>query len=214
MTPEDIDTLRNTVREALRCSTLGDTSLNVVAVEDLDDLVVIAKDVVGAGSEYRERPMEEDFYLDPKGVWVYRWRDERLVVTSSIEREIAREAEMDNRAMQEEADELEARVAELEADNREAEQSLLATKNALSGTQQVRDYYKQLAEEWINETEKLRVEAATFKQVARFHAARVAELEGALAEGIEAFRLTREYAGESLLPRIEGWSWFDWCEKA
>jgi len=44
MTPEDIDTLRNTVREALRCSTLGDTSMNVVAAEDLDDLVAIAKE--------------------------------------------------------------------------------------------------------------------------------------------------------------------------
>jgi len=44
--------------------------------------------------------------------------------------------------------------------------------------------------------------------------ARVAALNAALAEGIEAFRLTREYVGESLLPRIEGWSWFDWCEKA
>ena len=102
MTPEDIDTLRNTVREALRCSTLGDTSMNVVAAEDLDALVAITK---------------------------------------------------------------------------EAEQSLPATRNALSRTQQVRDYYKQLAEEWLNEAAKLRVEAATFKQVAHFHAARVAELE-------------------------------------
>jgi len=48
----------------------------------------------------------------------------------------------------------------------------------------------------------------------RAEEARVAALEAALAEGIEAFRLTREYVGESLLPRIEGWSWFDWCEKA
>jgi len=52
---------------------------------------------------------------------------------------------------------------------------------------------------------RLRAEAAE---------ARVAALNAALAEGIEAFRLTREYVGESLLPRIEGWSWFDWCEKA
>jgi hypothetical protein len=35
-----------------------------------------------------------------------------------------------------------------------------------------------------------------------------------LSEGIEAFRLTREYVGEDMLPAVEGWSWFDWCEKA
>lgn len=26
---------------------------------------------------------------------------------------------------------------------------------------------------------------------------------------VEAFRLTREYVGETTLPAIEGWSWFD-----
>ena len=35
-----------------------------------------------------------------------------------------------------------------------------------------------------------------------------------IADGIEAFRLTREYVGEDMLPVVEGWSWFDWCEKA
>ena len=35
-----------------------------------------------------------------------------------------------------------------------------------------------------------------------------------IRDGIEAFRLTREYVGEDTLPAIEGWSWFDWCEKA
>lgn len=33
-------------------------------------------------------------------------------------------------------------------------------------------------------------------------------------EGIEAFRLTREYLGPEFLPEIEGWSWFDWVQKA
>jgi len=44
MSAPDIDTLRNTVREALRCSTLGDWSLNAVATEDLSSLVAIAKE--------------------------------------------------------------------------------------------------------------------------------------------------------------------------
>ena len=38
--------------------------------------------------------------------------------------------------------------------------------------------------------------------------------EALLAEGIEAFRLTREYVGEDTLPALPGWSWFDWTEKA
>lgn len=33
-------------------------------------------------------------------------------------------------------------------------------------------------------------------------------------EGIEAFRLTREYLGEDALPEQPGWSWFDWVRKA
>lgn len=33
-------------------------------------------------------------------------------------------------------------------------------------------------------------------------------------EGIEAFRLTREYVGEELLPDTPGWSWADWTQKA
>ena len=35
-----------------------------------------------------------------------------------------------------------------------------------------------------------------------------------IKEGIEAIRLTREYVGEKMLPNIEGWSHFDWAEKA
>ena len=57
-------------------------------------------------------------------------------------------------------------------------------------------------------TEQLRAEAAPAP----------APLDGLretlLAEGIEAFRLTREYVGEDTLPALPGWSWFDWTEKA
>ena len=44
-----------------------------------------------------------------------------------------------------------------------------------------------------------------------------------IAEGIEAFRVTREYVDpkggdptstDGLLPALPGWAWFDWCEKA
>lgn len=35
-----------------------------------------------------------------------------------------------------------------------------------------------------------------------------------IAKGIEAFRLTREYLGEDVLPELGGWSWFDWVRKA
>jgi len=42
----DIDALASTVLEALRCSTLGDWSLNAVATEDLSSLVAIAKEAV------------------------------------------------------------------------------------------------------------------------------------------------------------------------
>lgn len=35
-----------------------------------------------------------------------------------------------------------------------------------------------------------------------------------LREGIEAFRLTREYVGEETLPPIEGWTWYEWTKKA
>lgn len=43
---------------------------------------------------------------------------------------------------------------------------------------------------------------------------RVAALEAALEQGIEAMRLTREYVGEDMLPAIEGWSWCDWVTTA
>lgn len=47
-----------------------------------EDGVVVAKDMLDtpANSHYRERPIEEDFYLDPRGEWVYRWSDERRVL--------------------------------------------------------------------------------------------------------------------------------------
>lgn len=32
--------------------------------------------------------------------------------------------------------------------------------------------------------------------------------------GIEAFRLTREYVGEAMLPEGDGWEWFKWTERA
>lgn len=35
-----------------------------------------------------------------------------------------------------------------------------------------------------------------------------------IVSGILAFELTRDYVGRDTLPAIEGWSWFDWCEKA
>lgn len=48
----------------------------------------------------------------------------------------------------------------------------------------------------------------------------VARLREVIADGIEAFRLTKEYVnipdenGHVLLPDIEGWSHFDWTEHA
>ena len=55
-------------------------------------------------------------------------------------------------------------------------------------------------------TEQLRAEAAPLP---------LAGLDDALvAEGVKAFRLTRDYVGEELLPALPGWSWFDWTEKA
>ena len=43
---------------------------------------------------------------------------------------------------------------------------------------------------------------------------RCEKMEELVAEGIEAFRLTREYVGDKMLPEIEGWSWYDWTQKA
>jgi len=101
-------------------------------------------------------------------------------------------------------------LSDLVAIAKEAEQSLLATRNALSGTQRVRDDYKSRAKAAERLVVRLQVDVETFKQVAHFHAdkanraerehdeqraskvlahqqldlteARVAELEGALAE--------------------------------
>ena len=39
-------------------------------------------------------------------------------------------------------------------------------------------------------------------------------LEALIADGIEAFRLTREYVGDDVLPDEPGWSWFDWAQRA
>jgi len=36
----------------------------------------------------------------------------------------------------------------------------------------------------------------------------------ALAQCVEALRLTREYVGEDMLPALPGWSWFDATERA
>jgi len=35
-----------------------------------------------------------------------------------------------------------------------------------------------------------------------------------IAAGLVAFDFTRQYVGEDVLPAIEGWSWFDWCQRA
>jgi hypothetical protein len=35
-----------------------------------------------------------------------------------------------------------------------------------------------------------------------------------VVDGIEAFRLTREYLGDDALPAVDGWSWFDWVQRA
>jgi hypothetical protein len=39
-------------------------------------------------------------------------------------------------------------------------------------------------------------------------------LRALIADGVEAFRLTREYLGDDALPAVEGWSWFDWTQRA
>jgi len=98
----DIDTLRNTVREALRCSTLGDTSMNVVAAEDLDALVAITKEaeqsLLATRSALSGTQQVRDYYKQ-----VAHFHAARVA-----------ELEADNRAMQQEADELEARLSEAE----------------------------------------------------------------------------------------------------
>lgn len=35
-----------------------------------------------------------------------------------------------------------------------------------------------------------------------------------IAEGINAFQFTRDYVGQDVLPPVEGWSWFDWTQRA
>lgn len=44
--------------------------------------------------------------------------------------------------------------------------------------------------------------------------AEVERLRLLVAEGTIAFQLTREYIGTELLPAIDGWSWWDWTQKA
>ena len=46
--------------------------------------------------------------------------------------------------------------------------------------------------------------AAAEARLAKYEA-----LEAAAYRAIEAFRLTREYVGEGLLPALPGWSWYD-----
>jgi hypothetical protein len=59
------------------------------------------------------------------------------------------------------------------------------------------------------------VEAVLKEQAHTEAAEEVSErLRNFIGGGIEAFRHTREYVGEDVLPAIEGWSWFDWTEKA
>ena len=40
------------------------------------------------------------------------------------------------------------------------------------------------------------------------------DLAADLAAGLVAIDLTRQYVGEEVLPAIEGWSWFDWVQRA
>lgn len=40
------------------------------------------------------------------------------------------------------------------------------------------------------------------------------DLATVIAQGLIAFRFTREYVGEERLPEIEGWSWYDWTTAA
>ncbi len=44
--------------------------------------------------------------------------------------------------------------------------------------------------------------------------AQVAAMVKALADCVEAFRLTREYLGDMMLPAEQGWPWFDAMEQA
>lgn len=40
------------------------------------------------------------------------------------------------------------------------------------------------------------------------------DLHGLVVDGIEAFRLTREYVGTEVLLEAPGWAWFDWVQRA
>lgn len=40
------------------------------------------------------------------------------------------------------------------------------------------------------------------------------DLRALIREGIEAFRLTREYVSGEVLPAEPGWEWFDWTVRA
>lgn len=58
----------------------------------------------------------------------------------------------------------------------------------------------------------------TWEMVGLAHA-EIRALRAVVADGLEAWRLTREYLGsrgvdDEYLPEQPGWSWFDWCEKA
>ena len=43
---------------------------------------------------------------------------------------------------------------------------------------------------------------------------RCEDAERLVVKGLVAFDLTRQYVGEDMLPEIEGWSWYDWCQNA
>lgn len=63
-----------------------DLEAGVIFVQDFPPELIrrlreaLARSDTPADSHYRERPIEEDFYLDPRGEWVYRWSDERRVL--------------------------------------------------------------------------------------------------------------------------------------
>lgn len=40
------------------------------------------------------------------------------------------------------------------------------------------------------------------------------DLASVVAGGLVAVDLTRQYVGEKMLPAVEGWSWFDWTQRA
>jgi len=59
------------------------------------------------------------------------------------------------------------------------------------------------------------IEASSIAETGRLNAeAERDRLAALVADGIEAFRITREYVGEGLLPEHDGWAWYDWTQRA